>query len=134
MAAAMKRSAVNWRDRHEAEEKKQALAKQIRDDELAERKLQMEAKAAEVQATYYDELPGGMAALEDAPDEPGDDDGFDPTAYPWYVRLNPCTVARYDWLAPIGDTVAKLAVECPCCNGFRMIGVAIAGLVIGLLL
>lgn len=45
--------------------------------------------------------------------------------------LNPCDVDRLPFLAPIGDAVAKLAVECPCCNGFRIIIALAIGIAIG---
>lgn len=50
---------------------------------------------------------------------------------PLWRRLNPCDIARFDWLAPVGDLVARLTPECACCAGFRMIGALVAGLVIG---
>jgi hypothetical protein len=49
----------------------------------------------------------------------------------WYYRFNPCDMDRHPKLAPLGDFFAKLAVECPCCNGMRIIGAAILGLLIG---
>lgn len=50
---------------------------------------------------------------------------------PLKYRLNPCDIARFRPLAPIGDLVAKLAVECPCCNGFRMIFALVLGVLLG---
>lgn len=146
MAMAMRKTSQdNWRDRHEAELKRQQLAKQVaqemQDNSEAKEPVFTPRNAfrevlekESVKARYYDEVPGGMAAMLDAPDEPETVDDFDPTEYPWYVRLNPCTLARYKALAPIGDAVAKLAVECPCCNGFRMIVAALAAFTIGLLI
>lgn len=112
-----------------------------------EQKANMNAKHFEEQymtqpnkAKNYDELPGGMneAVIETAGFGGGnyedEEDDYDPTGDPLRYRLNPCTISRFKVLEPIGDAVAKLAVECPCCNGFRMIGAAILGLVIGGLL
>lgn len=53
---------------------------------------------------------------------------------PLIYRLNPCDLARFPALARLGDLVAKLAVECPCCNGFRMIFALAIGLAIGVAL
>lgn len=50
-----------------------------------------------------------------------DFDDYDPTTEPIYRRLNPCDIARYRIIAPIGDAVAKLATDCNCCNGFRIL-------------
>lgn len=56
-------------------------------------------------------------------------DDYDPTEEPIHRRLNPCDIARYGFLAPIGDVVAKLATDCNCCNGFRiLIALAIGAL------
>lgn len=50
---------------------------------------------------------------------------------PLWFRLNPCDIARYDWLAPIGDAVAKLTPACACCAGFRMIAALAIGVGLG---
>lgn len=48
-------------------------------------------------------------------------------------QLNPCDIARKPWLAPLGDAVAHLAVECPCCNGIRILTALAVGIVVGAL-
>lgn len=50
---------------------------------------------------------------------------------PLHLRLNPCDIARFDCLAPLGDLAAKLVPDCPCCAGFRVIAAFVAGLGIG---
>lgn len=52
-------------------------------------------------------------------------------AEPLWRRLNPCDLARFDWLARIGDAVAHLTPECACCAGFRMIGALLLGVALG---
>lgn len=46
-------------------------------------------------------------------------------------RLNPCDIARFPCLAPLGDAVARLIPDCPCCAGFRLIGAFILGTILG---
>lgn len=55
----------------------------------------------------------------------------DGTMVPWYYQLNPCDPARYKVLALLGDGLAKLATTCACCNGLRMVGYLVAGVIIG---
>lgn len=50
---------------------------------------------------------------------------------PLYQRLNPCDIARYDWLAPVGDLAAKLIPPCPCCAGFRLLAALAVGIALG---
>lgn len=60
-----------------------------------------------------------------------DDYDYDPTEEPIHRRLNPCDIARYGFLAPIGDVVAKLATDCNCCNGFRILIALAIGVLAG---
>jgi hypothetical protein len=52
-------------------------------------------------------------------------------------KYNPCVEGRPAWTAPIGDFLASLVPECPCCAAIRGIVVATAtglvGLVVGAL-
>lgn len=52
-------------------------------------------------------------------------------------HYNPCLVGRKPWLAPVGDFLASLMPECPCCAAVRglLFGAAtgVAGLIIGAL-
>lgn len=66
--------------------------------------------------------------LDDTPDSPAA--GLDCR---WYHRINPCDICRHPALAPLGDVVAKLATDCPCCNGWRMIGTALVSAAITLI-
>lgn len=59
---------------------------------------------------------------------------YDPTLEPFKYRINPCLESRYSWLAPLGDLMAKLATQCACCNGIRIVTAAVVGFAIGLLL
>jgi len=53
-------------------------------------------------------------------------------------KLNPCDIDRYPVLAPVGDLLAYLASECPCCNTLRVFfALAVAfplGVIVGVLL
>lgn len=64
-------------------------------------------------------------------DPPPDADGADITCR-WYHRINPCDICRHPALAPLGDAVAKLSTDCPCCNGWRILGAAFVSFVIAL--
>lgn len=46
-------------------------------------------------------------------------------------QLNPCDIDRYAVLAPVGDLIAKLATECPCCNGLRILTALAIGFLLG---
>lgn len=52
----------------------------------------------------------------------------------WYHRLNPCDICRPQSIARLGDALAKLATDCPCCNGLRILGALAVGLALGALL
>lgn len=41
-------------------------------------------------------------------------------------KANPCDVGCFGWLAPLGWALSKMAVECPCCSGTRVIVLAVA--------
>lgn len=53
---------------------------------------------------------------------------------PIWHRLNPCDIARYNALAPVGDFLARLSSGCPCCDTVRVIVGTIVGIVIGAVL
>lgn len=54
-------------------------------------------------------------------------DGYDPKGEPLRYRLNPCDIARFRILAPVGDALAAVwnaftyGTECNCCLGTRLI-------------
>ena len=58
----------------------------------------------------------------------------------WYHRINPCDIARFRVLAPIGDlldTAQRRLIEstdCPCCRFGRTLAIAFIAFVIGLAL
>lgn len=50
---------------------------------------------------------------------------------PLHLRLNPCDIARFPVLAPLGDALALLAPECKCCAGTRVLIALLVGLGLG---
>ena len=67
-----------------------------------------------------DEEQGGSA---------GQDGSVQPI--PLRTRLNPCDYDSYPVLAPLGNALARVATSCPCCNGARILGALVLGLVVG---
>ena len=58
----------------------------------------------------------------------------------WYHRINPCDIARFRALAPIGDLMAFLqrklieSTDCPCCRFGRTLALALIAFTLGALL
>lgn len=53
------------------------------------------------------------------------------TPYRLRYKLNPCDIDRYPVLAPLGDLLAHLASECPCCNTLRVVVAIPVSIIIG---
>lgn len=49
-------------------------------------------------------------------------------------KYNPCDMDSHPALAPIGNFFAKLASDCPCCNGARIVAAALLGFITGAVL
>ena len=45
-------------------------------------------------------------------------------------RLNPCDAGALTELKGLGQALAWLSVECPCCSGFRILAATVSGMVL----
>lgn len=50
-----------------------------------------------------------------------------PEGTKWRHYLNPCDVDHMPVLTLVGDLLAMLATDCPCCNGGRMVFALLIG-------
>lgn len=77
-----------------------------------------------------DPSPSPSPAPSQAPQ--GEEDQYDPKGEPLYFRLNPCDMARFKFLAPVGDAMASMwyaltkGTDCPCCLASRVLGLMVA--------
>lgn len=59
------------------------------------------------------------------------------TSDPPDIHFNPCLNGRHPKLAPLGDWLASLTPDCPCCAAVRglalALGTGIAGFLLGML-
>ena len=106
--------------------------------EAAEAKAKADLELAQARAEAEDEakiLKAERESIaEDAAEAQAQEDEAWRKAQPLWDRLNPCLNTREPWLAPVGNAVAKLSIECPCCSGFRIIAAFALGGLLGWLL